>query len=79
METKQRRRLKAPICRHCGREWTPPQYVSSKLSYCSACLPEREAQTAQANQGFRVITGLDGSKVIIPARGGYGLRDAKNS
>lgn len=79
MATEERHRLVAPKCRHCGRDWTPPQYVSSKQAYCPTCLPERTATAVKANRGVRIIIGLDGTRVVVPDSGGYGLRDAKKA
>lgn len=74
-----RYRMNLPQCRFCGREWIPASYVSADASYCKECEPERAALARSANPGLLLITGRDGSKVVLPVRGGYGLRDAKKA
>lgn len=79
MTASSRYRMVRPQCRYCGRDWVPASYVSADANYCKECEPERAALARAASPGLRVITGRDGSKIVVPANGGYGLRDAKKA
>ena len=72
-----RYRINRPRCRFCGEDWVPPSYVSADASYCNECELERAALARAKSSGLRLITGRDGSKVVLPAGYGYVLRDAK--
>lgn len=60
--------LRKPKCRYCGREWTPPRYVSSNHAYCSECRNERLALVSSKTKGFRALTGKTGEIAIVPIK-----------
>lgn len=76
MATARKHHLAAPRCLNCERSWMPQRYVSAKRSYCPECRSDLE-QMLPWGSDVRLITGRDGSRVIVPAGRGYGLRDSK--
>jgi len=63
-----RYRLTQPKCRFCGRDWTPPQYVSAEMSFCSECREERVDLVRQQTTGFIQVTGKNGELAVIPIK-----------
>ena len=61
-----RKKLVLPRCRHCGREWKPPEYVSARTAYCDECRSERLSLHAKRVRGIRFIEGSNGERVAVP-------------
>lgn len=61
-----RKLLVLPRCRFCGREWSPPEYVSADIAFCDECRQERLAHAQQKVRGIRFIRGCNGERVAVP-------------
>ncbi|MHC2361747.1 hypothetical protein ACVIOG_003888 [Rhizobium leguminosarum] len=60
--------LRKPECRYCGRQWSPPRYVSSNLAFCEECRPERLALAAAKTKGLRKVIGPTGEIAMVPLK-----------
>jgi len=58
--------LRKPECRYCGRQWSPPRYVSANHAFCSECRTERLALVSSQTKGFRRFKGPTGETAIVP-------------
>jgi len=63
-----RKMLVLPHCRHCGREWWPPEYVSARTTYCDECRHDRLAIASKRVRGVKFIVGKNGERVAVPDR-----------
>jgi hypothetical protein len=60
-----------PICRFCGRRWTPAEGVDANVHFCGTCSPERRAHAAAMFDAEALEA--------VEIEGGYEVRALKNA
>lgn len=60
-----RQKFIRPKCRCCGREWTPPSYVSANNAFCPVCEEFRLASAQSFHKESKSIRGLNGERRLV--------------